>query len=55
MLRQAAEGYRTSIDGLAQSMATGDQGRIAQASQALSADTTLLDQARHRFCTTANL
>jgi hypothetical protein len=55
MLRQAAEGFRTAIDGLAQSMATGDQGRIAQSSQALSADTTLLDQARHRFRTTAKL
>ena len=55
MLRQAAEGYRTSVDGLAQSIATGEQARIAQASQALSADTTLLDQARQRFRTAAKL
>lgn len=55
MLRQAAEGYRTSIDALAQSIATGEQARIAQASQALQADTTLFDQARQRFRTTAKL
>ena len=55
MLRQAAEGYRTSIDALAQSIATGEQPRIAQASQALTADTTLLDQARQRLRGAAKL
>jgi hypothetical protein len=55
MLRQATEGYRASIDALAQSIATGDQARIDQASQALAADTTLFDQARTRFRTTAKL
>ncbi len=55
MLRQATEGYRTSIDALAQSIATGEQARIAQASQALAADTTLLDQGRQRFRTAAKL
>lgn len=55
MLRQAAEGYRTSVDALAQSVATGDQQRIAAASQALNADTTLLDQARQRLRQAAKL
>lgn len=55
MLRQATEGYRTSVDALAQSVATGDQQRIAAASQALSADTTLLDQARQRLRQAAKL
>jgi hypothetical protein len=55
MLRQAAEGYRTSVDALAQSIATGEQARIAQASQALTADTTLLDQARQRLRGAAKL
>ncbi|MGB9374571.1 MAG: hypothetical protein WCA82_10475 [Jiangellales bacterium] len=55
MLRQATEGYRTSIDALAQSVSAGEQARIAQASQALTADTTLLDQARQRFRTAAKL
>lgn len=55
MLRQAAEGYRASLDALATSVATGDQARIAQASQALDADTALLDQARQRFRRAAGL
>lgn len=54
-LRQAAERYRTSIDGLAQSVVTGEQSRIAAASQALTADTTLLDQARQRLRQAAKL
>lgn len=55
MLRQATEGYRTSIDALAQSIATGEQARVARASQALAADATLLDQGRQRFRTAAKL
>ena len=55
LLRQAAEGYRTSVDGLARALATGDQARIATASQGLTADTTLLDQARQRFRQAAKL
>jgi hypothetical protein len=55
MLRQATEGYRNSIDALAQSISAGEQARIVQASQALTADTTLLDQARQRFRTAAKL
>lgn len=55
MLRQAVEGYRTSVDALAQSVATGEQARIAAASQALDADTTLLDQARQRLRQAAKL
>lgn len=55
LLRQAAEGYRTSLDALAQALVTGDQARIAQASQGLNADTTMFDQARQRFHQTASL
>lgn len=55
LLRQAAEGYRTSVDALAQALATGDQARISQASQGLNADTTMLDQARQRLRQTASL
>lgn len=54
-LREAAERFRTSIDGLAQSVVTGEQSRIAAASQALTADTTLLDQARQRLRQAAKL
>lgn len=54
-LREAAERYRTSIDALAQSVVTGEQSRIAAASQALTADTTLLEGARGRLRQTAKL
>lgn len=54
-LREAAERYRTSIDALAQSVVTGEQSRIAAASQALMADTTLLEGARGRLRQTAKL
>jgi len=49
MLRTATESYRGSLDALAAAVATGDQARIAQASQGFTADTSLLDQARTRF------
>jgi hypothetical protein len=49
LLRQAAESYRSSLDTLATAVATGDQARIALASQGFTADTALLDQARQRF------
>jgi hypothetical protein len=49
LLRQSTESYRASLDALATAVATGDQARIAQASQGFTADTALLDQARQRF------
>lgn len=55
LLRQAAEGFRASVDGLAGAVSTGDQTRIATASQGLTADTTVLDQARQRFRQAARL
>ena len=55
LLRQAAEGYRASLDGLAGAISTGDQTRIATASQGLTADATMLDQARQRFRQAARL
>ena len=55
LLRQAAEAFRGSVDGLARAVATGDQTRIATASQALTADTTLLDQGRQRLRQAAKL
>lgn len=55
LLRQAAEAVRGSVDGLARAVATGDQTRIATASQALAADMTLLDQGRQRLRQAARL
>lgn len=55
LLRQAAEGFRASVDGLAGAISTEDQSRIATASQGLTADTTVLDQARQRFRQAARL
>ena len=55
MLRQATTGYRASIDALAQSLASGDDARIAQAQQALTADVSLFDQARQRMRQVARL
>ncbi len=55
LLRQAAEAFRGSVDGLARAVATGDQSRIATASQALAADTTLVDQGRQRLRQAAGL
>jgi len=55
LLRQAAEGFLASVDALARAVATGDQSRIATASQALTADTALLDQGRQRLRQAARL
>jgi hypothetical protein len=49
LLRQATQGFRGSIDALTQSLASGDQARIAQATQGFAADASLLDQARQRL------
>lgn len=55
MLRQALQGYRGSVDTLAQSLAVGDQARIDQAQQGVSADVSLLEQARQRLRQAARL
>ena len=55
MLQQATDGYRNSLEAMANSLATGDAARTSQATQALQADTALFDQARQRFRQAARL
>ena len=55
LLRNATDGYRTSLDTLATAMETGDQQRLAQAAQGFNADAALLDQSRQRLREAAKL
>ncbi len=55
MMQQAADGYRNSAEALAASIATGDQSRIGEATQAFQADAALFDRARERLRQAAKL